>query len=43
MRFSHAVLGNDEWEFICDSEVALGDRVHIKEISENVLLVTKLN
>ncbi len=43
MRFSTPILDHEEWEFSCDSEVALGDRLHIKEISENVLVVTKLN
>jgi membrane protein implicated in regulation of membrane protease activity len=43
MRFSTPVLGDDEWDFICDNEVALGDRVHIKEISGNTLIVVKLS
>jgi hypothetical protein len=42
MRFSTPILGYEEWEFYCDSDVTLGDRLHIKEISENVLVVTKL-
>ena len=43
VRFVTPVLGNDEWDFICDSEVALGDRVHIREISGNTLIVVKLS
>jgi membrane protein implicated in regulation of membrane protease activity len=43
VRFTTPVLGDDEWDFICDNEVALGDRVHIKEISGNTLIVVKLN
>ena len=43
MRFTTPVLGDDEWDFICDSDVALGDRVHIKEISGNTLIVVKLS
>jgi membrane protein implicated in regulation of membrane protease activity len=43
MRFTTPVLGDDEWDFICDTEVALGDRVHIKEISGNTLIVVKLS
>ena len=43
VRFTTPVLGDDEWDFICDSEVALGDRVHIKEISGNTLIVVKLS
>lgn len=42
MRFTTAVLGCDEWAFSCDVEVSLGDRLHIKEIAEDVLIVTKL-
>jgi hypothetical protein len=37
------VLGDDEWEFICDEPVALGDRVMITEISGNTLIVKKRN
>ncbi|MDG1311266.1 MAG: NfeD family protein [Porticoccaceae bacterium] len=43
LRFSTPILGEDEWEFSCDSEVALGDRLHIKEISGNILVVAKLS
>jgi hypothetical protein len=42
LRFTTPILGEDEWEFNCDTEVALGDRLHIKEISGNVLVVAKL-
>jgi len=41
VRFTTPVLGDDEWEFICSSEVALGDRVFIIELSGNTLLVEK--
>jgi membrane protein implicated in regulation of membrane protease activity len=43
LRFSTPVLGQDEWEFNCDTQVKLGDRLHIKEISGSVLVVTKLS
>ena len=43
VRFSTPILGEDEWEFISESEVSLGDRVYIKEFSGNTLIVTKLN
>jgi hypothetical protein len=36
-------LGEDEWEFSCDSEVALGDRLYIQEIAGDVLVVAKLS
>lgn len=41
-RYTTPVLGSDEWEFICDSEVVVGDRVYIKEFSGNTLIVCKL-
>ena len=41
VRFTTPVLGDDEWEFICDVEVIVGDRVFIKELSGNTLLVEK--
>jgi len=43
LRFSTPILGEDEWEFSCDSEVALGDRLHIQEISDSVLIVANLS
>lgn len=43
VRFTTAVLGDDEWDFICEAEVSLGDRVFIKEISGNTLIVVKLS
>ena len=42
LRFSTQILGEDEWEFSCEAEVDLGDRLHIQEISGNVLVVAKL-
>ncbi|MDC0004248.1 hypothetical protein OAE19_07685 [Porticoccaceae bacterium] len=41
LRFTTPVLDRDEWEFTCDSEVALGDRLFIKEISGDLLMVQK--
>ena len=43
VRFTTPVLGDDEWDFICEAEVSLGDRVFIKEISGNTLIVVKLS
>jgi len=42
VRFTLPVLGDDEWEFICEQPVQLGDRVHIKDFSGNALVVIKL-
>lgn len=41
VRFTTPLLGADEWPFICDESVALGDRVFIKDISGNTLIVEK--
>ena len=43
VRFTTPLLGDDEWDFIPEGEVALGDRVHIKDISGNTLIVVKLS
>lgn len=43
VRFTTPVLGSDEWEFICEQGVAVGDRVFIKEFSGNTLIVVKLD
>ena len=43
IRFSTPVMDSDEWEFSCESVVELGDRLHIKEVSGDFLVVTKLN
>jgi membrane protein implicated in regulation of membrane protease activity len=43
VRFSTPILDRDEWEFVCESEVALGDRLVIKEISGDLLQVEKHN
>lgn len=39
LRFSTPILDRDEWEFTCEAEVALGDRLYIKEISGDLLVV----
>jgi membrane protein implicated in regulation of membrane protease activity len=41
VRFSTPLLGSDEWPFICDTSVALGDRVTVAEFSGNTLMVKK--
>ncbi|MGB2130060.1 MAG: NfeD family protein [Marinobacterium sp.] len=41
VRFATPVLGADEWEFICEESVELGDRVMIVDISGNTLIVKK--
>src|SRR5210317_930497 len=39
IRFSVPMLGSDTWPFICDDDVAVGDRVAVREISGNTMLV----
>lgn len=39
IRFSVPMLGSDIWPFICDDEVAVGDRVAVRDISGNTMLV----
>ena len=41
IRFSRPLLGSDEWPFICDHEVTAGDRVVVREVSGNTLIVEK--
>jgi inner membrane protein len=40
-RFTTPLLGADEWPFICDQDIVLGDRVTVKDISGNTLIVMK--
>ena len=41
VRFSLPLLGSDEWPFICEQEVRAGEKVWVKEISGNTLIVEK--
>ena len=41
VRFTTPILGAEEWPFICDSEVRIGDRVVVTDISGNTLIVAK--
>ena len=43
VRFTTPLLGADEWPFICTETVAPGDRVFVKDISGNTLVVEKRN
>ncbi len=43
VRFSLPVLSEDEWPFVCESEVVAGDRVVIREFSGNALVVEKVD
>jgi membrane protein implicated in regulation of membrane protease activity len=41
LRFPAPVLGNDEWQFICEDEIEVGSRVMVQEFSGNSLIVNK--
>ena len=41
VRFTTPLLGADEWSFICKDPVEVGERVFVKEISGNTLIVEK--
>jgi membrane protein implicated in regulation of membrane protease activity len=43
VRFSRPLLGDDEWEFICDQECNVGDRVEVINVSGNTLVVIPKN
>jgi len=42
LRFSVPILGADEWSFMCDEELMAGDRVRVRDISGNSLIVSKV-
>ena len=41
LRFPAPVLGDDEWQFICEKSLQIGDRVVVNEFSGNSLIVAK--
>ena len=41
LRFSTPVVGDDEWDIICESELQEGDRVMVVELSGNALVVSR--
>ena len=40
MRFTTPKLGSDEWPIICEDDVKVGDRVRVKSVSGNALVVS---
>lgn len=42
LRFPAPILGTDEWEIISSDTLAVGDRVRVKDVSGNSLLVEKV-
>lgn len=41
LRFPAPILGDDEWQFICENSLEIGDRVVVNEFSGNSLIVAK--
>jgi membrane protein implicated in regulation of membrane protease activity len=41
VRFAAPLLGDDEWPYICEQDLQIGDRVFVKDISGNTLIVRK--
>jgi inner membrane protein len=41
VRFATPLLGAEEWPFICEQNVEVGDRVAVHDISGNTLLVRR--
>ncbi|QKX15642.1 NfeD family protein [Microbulbifer sp. YPW1] len=42
MRFPAPILGEDEWQYMSTSEIAIGERVKVINISGNTLVVSPL-
>ena len=42
LRFVTPVLGAEEWPFICEDSVAEGDRVEVRDVMGNALVVKKI-
>ncbi|MFM7275157.1 MAG: NfeD family protein [Gammaproteobacteria bacterium] len=41
LRFATPKLGAEEWEFICQQPVSVGDRVVVQDVSGNTLIVSR--
>ena len=41
VRFATPLLGSEEWPFLCEQAVEPGDRVFVKDVSGNTLIVEK--
>ena len=42
LRFPAPILGEDEWRFMCEQELAIGDMVEVRDIAGNALKVTRV-
>lgn len=41
LRFPAPILGDDTWQFLCDEQLQVGDKVVVRELSGNTLIVTR--
>ena len=41
LRFATPNLGAEDWEFICQQPVSVGDRVVVQDVSGNTLIVSR--
>lgn len=41
VRFSVPLLGEEDWPYICETALAIGDRCRVKDVLGNALLVEK--
>lgn len=42
MRFSVPLLGSEEWFFICNDPIEVGDRLRVEDVSGNKLIVSSV-
>ncbi|MDP5210118.1 NfeD family protein [Microbulbifer sp. 2205BS26-8] len=42
LKFPAPILGEEEWLFLCTTDMAVGERVQVTDISGNTLIVTAL-
>ncbi len=41
LRFPAPVMGDDEWDFICEETISIGDRICVIGTEKNKLMVKK--
>lgn len=41
VRFTTPILGDDEWPFICEEPLKIGDKVAVRDVSGNTLIVER--
>ncbi len=41
LRFPAPILGDDTWQFLCNEDLQVGDKVVVKDLSGNTLIVSK--